>query len=163
MLFLILSLVLALPTNSRHIPVNPSASSDFSRHENEICTIYTHDNEVKLVLTTHSVYMQLSDEKLDEINRDLDEDLQGVEGLGHDIAASIISGIKNLLNEKLSVEIDDIDSVYYKDSELHFDYTGYQWLTFDKIHNGDHIALSDFPREDALKFINAFNIVKESR
>lgn len=163
MLFLLFTLILTIHSESNPVEKSRPAYHSAPYQDDEICRIYTRDQDIKLVLTHQSVFMQLSEETLHRINREMDDDLDEEEGLGENIARAVINGVKDLLDEKISIDIDDIESVYYEAEGLHFEYSSRHWLTFDEIHTGDDIALNQFTREDAEKFIDAFYQVKGRR
>lgn len=163
MLYLLITLIFTAPFEGTPVNNGLNVHRSVHSHNDEICRIYTRDHDIKLVLTQKTVFMQLSEETLHRINREMDDDLDDEEGMGKDIARAIINGVKDLLDEKISFDIDDIESVSYHDDGLHFEYSGQHWLTFDEIHTGDSIALDEFDREDAEKFIDAFYREKNRR
>jgi len=123
------------------------------------------DNEsggVSLILTNSHVFMQLSQNTLDEIKQEFEDQRQEQEDsqLATNIKNMVLDKVEELLQNRIEYAIEDVERIHWEDGELVFDVTKASFLSFDDVMVDGDMALETFSERDALAFIEAFERVK---
>lgn len=124
-------------------------------------TIRTKDNNIVLGINDSTVYMQLSKEMLNQVNRSLVKDSNDKDDWAVKFSNFVKSHVKNLVNSGLEYRISDINSVAYRDNGLVFDYRHKHFLSFERINDQGGPALKSFSKQDAEAFIAHFDAIKD--
>ena len=140
--------------NISNVWSNANGSYNFS--------IHTNDDKVILGINDSTVYMQLSKEMLNHMNRDLSNDTnKSQDDWAGEFSNFVKSHVRELINRKLEYNLEDIKSVTYDDGGLVFDYKHKHLFSFERIIDEDKPALKCFNRQDAESFITHFNALKK--
>jgi len=120
--------------------------------------------EVTLSLTHDYVSMRLSEETLQEINHDLDEAREEASGsrIASQITNTILDHVENLLSRQLRYPIENIDRIIWDDGEMVFTLNSGD-EAWDTIWIGSESVLETFDEDDALVFIEAFEMLKGAK
>lgn len=123
-----------------------------------IISISNEDAEVDLVLTTESVYMQLSAEKLAEIKAEFADERAEEEdnALASTIKNVVLDSVEKFLEERIEYSLEEIESIYWDDGEIVIEVEDENFVSFDDVHVDDGEVLETFGEDDALEFIEAF-------
>ena len=121
-------------------------------------SISNEDGEVDLVLTTESVYMQLSAETLAEIKAEFNDERAEEEdnALASTIKNVILDNVEKFLQERIEYPLEEIESIYWDDGELVIEVDDENFISFDDVEGDDGNILETFDEDDALEFIEAF-------
>lgn len=130
-----------------------------------VMIITNQTGEVDLVLTTASVAMKLSDEKLEEIELQFEEERESGEetGLAANFKSFVLDSVEKLLNQQLIYPLDAINEMSWKDGEIVIDVEGEGFVSFSEVSVDGDMALETFHEEDALAFIAAFEKLRDAR
>jgi hypothetical protein len=133
--------------------------------ETPVMAIDNESGEVSLILTSSHVFMQLSQDTLDEIKQEFeDQRLEQEESqLAENIKNLVLDKVEELLQNRIEYSIEDINRIKWVDGELVFDVTRASFLSFDDVMVDGDMALETFSEQDALAFIEAFERVKAQR
>ena len=106
----------------------------------EVYRITNEDDVVDLVLTTESVYMELSEKVLAEVKEELDE--ERAEGATNTLAGGIkdfvLNGVEKMIQTKIEYQIDEVYEIRWDDGEMIFVVDDNGFLSFDEIEiDGD--------------------------
>ena len=129
----------------------------------EVYRITNEDDVVDLVLTTESVYMELSEKVLAEVKEELDEERAEEEtnALAGGIKDFVLNGVEKMVQTKIEYQIDEVHEIRWDDGEMILVVDDNGFLSFDEIEiDGDRPVLETFRRDDALEFIAEFQRVK---
>lgn len=131
-----------------------------------LLTITSTNDGVELVLTDTSVSMKLSDTILQQVQREMQQDLQNDRdvqkgGLAARFAHFVTTAVEGLLHHTIEYSIRDIASVAYRDGELVFTYGKKQALSFETVNVDGKPVLKSFAEADARAFAQRFAEVKE--
>lgn len=127
-----------------------------------VISISNNENEVDLVLTTESLYLQLSAEKLAEIQAEFDDERADEEdnALASAIKNMVLDNVEKFLEERIEYSLDEIDSMYWDDGEIVIEVEEENFISFDDVHGDDGNILETFDEEHALEFIEAFEKIR---
>ncbi len=129
----------------------------------EVYRITNKEDAVDLVLTTESVYMELSEKVLAEVKEELDEERAEEEtnALAGGIKDFVLNGVEKMIQTKIEYQIDEVHEIRWDDGEMIFVVDDNGFLSFDELEiDGDRPVLETFRRDDALEFIAEFQRVK---
>lgn len=125
-------------------------------------SILSRGGEVKLGLTDEAVYVRLSDEVLSDVDAEMKEEVEDLDGLGARIASAVTEGVSKGLRSRISWGVDDIRDIRWEDDRLVFEFE-------DGRHGPDRVQVDGedfqeaFSEDDGRAFIDAFREVKEGR
>ena len=127
-----------------------------------VISISNNENEVDLVLTTESLYLQLSAEKLAEIQAEFDDERADEEdnALASTIKNMVLDNVEKFLQERIEYSLDEIESMYWDDGEIVIEVEDENFISFDDVHGDDGNILATFDEEHALEFIEAFEKIR---
>ena len=127
-----------------------------------VISISNNENEVDLVLTTESLYLQLSAEKLAEIQAEFDDERADEEdnALASAIKNMVLDNVEKFLQERIEYSLDEIESIYWDDGEIVIEVEEENFISFDDVHGDDGNILETFDEEHALEFIEAFEKIR---
>ncbi|MCZ6686417.1 MAG: hypothetical protein O7C69_01805 [Gammaproteobacteria bacterium] len=127
-----------------------------------VISISNNKNEVDLVLTTESLYLQLSAEKLAEIQAEFDDERADEEdnALASAIKNMVLDNVEKFLQERIEYSLDEIESMYWDDGEIVIEVEDENFISFDDVHGDDGNILETFDEEHALEFIEAFEKIR---
>ncbi|HTM57131.1 MAG TPA: hypothetical protein VL123_01820 [Candidatus Udaeobacter sp.] len=115
--------------------------------------IMNRNDKVALLITDHTVAMQLSDRvlhRLDRKFRDEEEDDDG--GIGHVIKTAVFTSVRSVLNHSAECEIRDISNADYRDGELILtSRNGHRIFGHPDVDDQD--VMRDFSPADARAFV----------
>ncbi len=129
----------------------------------EVHRITNDEEAVDLVLTTESVYMELSDKLLAEVKEGLDEERAEEEtsALAGGIKDFVLNGVEKMIQTKIEYDLDEVHEIRWDNGEMIFVVDQGGFLSFDEIEvDDDRPVLETFRRDDALEFIAEFQRVK---
>ena len=140
---------------------DPGRAADGSDVE-IIKSISNEDNEVDLILTAESVYMQLSAEKLAEIQAEFDDERAEEEdnALANAIKNVVLDNVEKFLQERIEYSLEEIESIYWDDGEIVIEVENENIISFDDVSVDDGNILETFDEDDALEFIEAFEKIR---
>lgn len=132
----------------------------------EIYSINTQSEpHMELVLTHTHVLMRLSDEAVEEIQKQLDSEKENEEPFSwvQGIKNFVLNSVDKLIHKSIEYPLHDIESLNYEDGTLHFEYAREHLLRFDSVslHDEDKSILQDFLPEEASLFVDKFRSAKE--
>ncbi len=139
------------------------ADSSFASSDAEVIKrISNLENEIDLVLTSESVYMQLSEEKLGEIKEEFADERAEEEdnALANTIKNVVLDNIEKLLQERIEYPIEEVNAMYWDDGEIIIEVEDENFISFNDISVDHGDALESFAEDDALEFIAAFESLK---
>ncbi len=127
-----------------------------------VISISNDEDEVDLVLTTESVYLQLSAEKLAEIKAEFDDERADEEdnALASAIKNVVLDNVEKFLQERIEYPLDEIESMYWDDGEIVIEVEDENFFSFDDIQGDDGNILETFDEVDALEFIAAYEKIR---
>lgn len=130
-----------------------------------LLTITSTDGGVELILTDTSVSMKLSDTILQQVQREMQQNLQNDRdvqkgGLAARFAHFVTTAVEGLLHHTIEYSIRDIASVAYQDGGLVFIYGKKQMLSFETVNVDGKPALKSFAEADSRAFVQRFADVK---
>jgi hypothetical protein len=130
-----------------------------------LLTITSTHGGVEFILTDTSVSMKLSDTILQQVQREMQQDLQNDRdvqkgGLAARFAHFVTSAVEGLLHHTIEYSIRDIASVAYQDGGLVFIYGKKQMLSFETVNVDGKPVLKSFAVADARAFVQRFADVK---
>ncbi|GBF31284.1 hypothetical protein MnTg04_01244 [bacterium MnTg04] len=127
-----------------------------------VISISNKENEVDLVLTTESLYLQLSAEKLAEIQAEFDDERADEEdnALASAIKNMVLDNVEKFLQERIEYSLDEIESMYWDDGKIVIEVEEENFISFDDVHGDDGDILETFDEEHALEFIEAFEKIR---
>jgi hypothetical protein len=133
------------------------------RHDTRLarCVITTRDGKVDLLLTPSAVAFQLSDRKMDSIERELrDEQNSDVDNaLASAIKTAVLAGVRVLLKHSAECSIRDLRDVDYRNGALVFlSSEGDQ--VFGDLEENDGDLMASFPESQARAFVHEFRRLK---
>jgi len=136
-----------------------------ARDDTRVMAIDNESGEVTLVLTASHVFMQLSEEKLEEIREEFrkEREQSGGSGLAESIKDMVLDKVEYVLSHRIEYAVEDINRVSWVDGELIFDVEKGSFLSFEDVKVDGDMALETFSEADALAFIEAFERVKSGR
>ena len=133
-----------------------------AEHFEEIMRINNDGNEVDLVLTNGSVYMQLSKEKFDEIKGEFEDERSEKEdsAFANSIKSMVLNTVEKMLQKKIEYPLDEVNSISWDDGELIIDVAHRKFFDFTEIDTDDGDVMETFEQDDALAFIDAYEKAK---
>ncbi len=136
--------------------------ADRSADAEIVISIRNDEDEVDLVLTTESVYLQLSAEKLAEIKAEFDDERADEEdnALASAIKNVVLDNIENFLQKRIEYPLDEIESMYWDDGEIVIEVEDENFFSFDDVQGDDGNILETFDEVDALEFIAAYEKIR---
>ena len=133
------------------------------RHDTHLAryVVTSRDGKVDLLLTPTAVAFQLSDRKMNSIERELrDEQNEDADNsFGDAIKAAVLAGVRVLLKHSAECPVRDIRDVDYRDGELVF-VTPDGDRVFDGLEVNDGEVLGSFPEREARAFVREFRRLK---
>lgn len=136
--------------------------ADNSTDAEIVISIRNDDDEVDLVLTAESVYLQLSAEKLAEIKAEFDDERADEEdnALASAIKSVVLDNVEKFLEMRIEYPLEEIESMYWDDGEIVIEVEDEHFISFDDVHGDDGNILETFDEGDALEFIEAFEKIR---
>lgn len=133
------------------------------RHDSRLAryVITSRDGKVDLLLTPTVVAFQLSDRKMDSIERELrdEENSDDDNPLGSAIKTAVLAGVRVLLKHSAECSIQDLRDVDFRDGGLVFvSRDGDQVFAQLEDNKGD--LLASFPDNQARAFVREFHRLK---
>ena len=127
-----------------------------------VISISNHDNEVDLVLTAESLYLQLSAEKLAEIKAEFDDERADEEdnALASAIKSVVLDNVEKFLLQRIEYPLEEIESMYWDDGEIVIEVEEENFISFDDVQGDGGNILETFDEEHALEFIEAFEKIR---
>jgi hypothetical protein len=141
-------------------PVEWGARHDLARAR---FAILTEDRAAALVLTRDLVAVQLSDQTLRKLDREIarEKDQDEEDGLiAQVIKSAVLGSVRTLLDHSLECPIEDLRDVRYRDGRLIL-ITEDGDRVFEDLNINDHEVLEGFSEHDALAFVREFRRAKE--
>lgn len=128
-------------------------------------SITSTDNNVDLVLTTRSVYMQLSEKMLEEIQDEIADERADDEGseLGNTIKNAVLENVESMLAKRIEYPLEEVNAIYWKKGAIVIDVEDENFISFDDVEIDDDPALESFRESDARDLINAFDRLKDEK
>jgi len=124
--------------------------------------ILTEDRAAALVLTRDLVAVQLSDQTLRKLDREIarEKDQDEEDGLiAQVIKSAVLGSVRALLDHSLECAIEDLRDVRYRDGRLIL-ITEDGDRIFEGLNIDDHEVLEGFSEHDALAFVQEFRRAK---
>ncbi len=115
-------------------------------------------DEVVLGMTESKVYMIISDQLKEQMNKDLERAyINDLQSFNDSNGLFIIGTYQPLLDTKIEYHRNDIHDIYLKDGTIHFEYNTLHSVLFSDIYssNGKN-ALSNFSKKDLENFVKHF-------
>lgn len=136
--------------------------ADRSADAEIVISIRNDEDEVDLVLTSESVYLQLSAEKLAEIKAEFDDERADEEdnALASAIKNVVLDNVENFLHKRIEYPLDEIESMYWDDGEIVIEVEDENFFSFDDVQGDDGNILETFDEVDALEFIAAYEKIR---
>jgi hypothetical protein len=130
--------------------------------------ITTVDGSVALGFDDRRVWMRISDEVADQVERSFQSKAKRRgKSLGDRIAKSILAQTSGELDARLRTpieyDIDEIDDVRWESGRLHFEYRRRHTRTFEGVQVGHEPALESFDETEAREFAARLREMKERR
>jgi hypothetical protein len=140
------------------------AKTDWSDAET-VMVITNRTGEIDLVLSEESLAMKLSDQKLEEIESEFEDERESGDetGLAADFKTFVLDSVEKMLNQQLIYPLDAINAMNWQDGEIVIDVEGEGFISFSEVSVDGDMALETFREEDALAFIAAFEKLKNAR
>lgn len=159
---IVLAFFLAACSQNNDTAREDHGEADRSADAEIVISIRNDEDEVDLVLTTESIYLQLSAEKLAEIKAEFDDERAEEEdnALASAIKNVVLDNVEKFLQERIEYPLDKIESMYWNDGEIVIEVEDENFLSFDDIHGDDGSILETFDEDDALGFIAAFEKIR---
>jgi hypothetical protein len=133
------------------------------RHDTRLAryVITSRDGKVDLLLTPTAVAFQLSDRKMESIERELrDEQNEDADNsFGSAIKTAVVAGVRVLLKHSAECSIRDLRDVDYRDGALVF-VTRDGDRVFNQFESDDVDLLAAFPEREARAFVREFRRFK---
>lgn len=132
----------------------------------EVLRIGNRSGEVELVLTTRTLYMQLSEAALAEVDTELEEareSLQEESGLAQSFASFIIDSVGDLLDEAIVYPIDEVERIDWQAGELVVEVADPNLVSFDDVNVDGEPVLATFDEASARQLIAAFERLTSGR
>lgn len=128
-----------------------------------VISIRNDEDEVDLVLTTESVYLQLSAEKLAEIKAEFDDERADEEdnALASAIKNVVLDNVEKFLQQRIEYPLEGIESMYWDNGEIVIEVEDENFFSFDDVQGDDGNILETFDEVDALEFIAAFEKIRD--
>lgn len=128
-------------------------------------SITSTDKNIDLVLTTQSVYMQLSEKMLEQVQGELDKERAKDEdsGIGETIKNAVLDNVANTLSKRIEYPLDEVNSIYWKEGSLVVDVDDEHLISFDDVSVDGEPAMESFKEKDARVLIDAFDRLKDDR
>ena len=142
---------------------NVFASFDTS-HDEVIFEIIDKYEQVRLGITNQTIYMILSENVVENFNLKMSHNYKNEMILFEETGGNFIpSNHSYLSGNKVSIPIDEISGIAFKNGKIDFSYSTYQDIYFEEIisTNGEH-ALQNFYVEDLERFYQEFSKFKSS-
>lgn len=124
----------------------------------EQIVITTREGDVDLGLTDAVLYVRLNPKKVDEIQAEIDQELEGTDGLGRSIAEAVTGVVSDAMQHAVTFPIEDVEAVRYEDGRLEVDLVG-EDDAIDLGRDGEPIGEA-FAPDDAERFVEAFEAIK---
>jgi hypothetical protein len=120
------------------------------------------EGEVDLVLTTESVYLQLSEEMLAEIKAEFDDERAEEEdnALASTIKNVVLDNVEQFLQQRIEYPIEEVEAIYWDDGEIVIEVEDEHFISFDDVDGDDGNVMETFAEDDALEFIEAFEEIR---
>ena len=140
------------------------AKTDWADAET-VMVITNRTGEIDLVLTEESLAMKLSDQKLEEIESEFEDERESGDetGLAADFKTFVLDSVEKMLNQRLIYPLDAINAMNWQNGEIVIDVEGEGFISFSEVSVDGDMALETFREEDALAFIAAFEKLKSAR
>jgi hypothetical protein len=124
-------------------------------------SIITTDNVATLLLTRRVLALQLTEQALSRIGRQIDEDDEKGDGgfIGRMVASVVKSSVRTVLRRSLQISIEDVHSVDYRNGRLEIT-TEDGDRVFDQVEIDDTEVMESFSRRDAEEFVRQFRALK---
>ena len=121
--------------------------------------IETRDGHIRLALTEEEIYLALSENVLEDVERDMAEEDTPREGVGGRIASAVLSGVTQALRSRIAWDLEEVERLEYVDGELRV------WLengrrAWEGVEADGEPMGEQFSRADAERFIAAFEKAK---
>ena len=133
------------------------------RHDSRLArlVITSRDGKVDLLLMPTSVAFQLSDRKMNHIERELrDQENEDEDNpLGDAIKTAVFAGVRVLLKHSADCPVRELRDVDYRDGELVFVTRDGERL-FEHLEVSDHDLVAAFPEREARAFVREFRRLK---
>jgi hypothetical protein len=123
--------------------------------------VTSRDGKVDLLLTPSAVAFQLSDRKMDSLERQLRDEQNEEEDnpIGSAIKTAVLAGVRVLLKHSAECSIQDLRDVDYRDGGLVFvSRDGGQ--VFQQLEDNKGDLLASFPENQARAFVREFRKLK---
>jgi len=130
--------------------------------QDKIIEISDKYSEVKLGLTSSSVYMVISEEIRSKINKNLKERFSKITDSFVDSHGTFIIGdFQPLTSSRIEYNLEDIREITYKNGTINFEYKYHQEVKFEDVIalNGNR-ALSNFEKSDLINFIKHYKNIR---
>ena len=133
------------------------------RHDSRLArfVITSRDGKVDLLLTPSAVAFQLSDRKMDSIERELgDEQNSGEDNtVCSAVKTAVLAGVRVLLKHSAECSIRDLRDVDYRDGGLVFVASDGERV-FEQLEDNEGDLLASFPENQARAFVREFHRLK---
>lgn len=139
-----------------------TAANGHGRAAQIVKSISNDDGEVDLVLTTESVYLQLSEETLAEIKAEFDDERAEEEdnALASTIKNVVLDNVEQFLQQRIEYPIEEVEAIYWDDGEIVIEVEDEHFISFDDVDVDDGNVMETFAEDDALEFIEAFEEIR---
>lgn len=140
-------------------PLEWGARHDLARAR---IVILTEDRAAALVLTCDRVAIQLSDQTLRKLDREIAREKDDEDGgvIADAIKGAILGSVRALLDHSLECPVEDLRDMRYRDGRLIL-ITEDGDRIFEDLNINDHEVLEGFSEHDALAFVREFRRAKE--
>ncbi len=128
----------------------------------EQIVITTRGGEADLGLTDEVLFFRLSEKKRAEVESDMAQETEDLNGLGGSIARAVTGAVADALDFTVRVPIEEVESVRYEDGQLRVETSGDDSFTFDD-EDGDRSLDRQFDPDDARRFVDTFERLKAGR
>ncbi len=130
-----------------------------------VMVITNRTDELELVLTTAGVALKLSEQKLAEIEKELDQERGDGDdsGVAANIKKFVLDSVENMLNQQVAYPLDSVREMRWEDGEIVIEVDGEGFISFREVSVDGDMALETFNEKDALAFIAAFDKLKRGR
>jgi hypothetical protein len=142
--------------NGTFITSNQTEAEIVPRYPNDDAEyhITTKEKSVTLLLSNSAIYLQFTDDYLEEIADDIrgKNESDDSDHFGAVLRSAISSGVQTLLDRAITVPLNEIDKIYYENGRLVIINRDGDEI-FEDAEVDDVLIMEDFSRRDARHFV----------
>ena len=133
-------------TEAEIVPRYPKSDAEYH--------ITTQENSVTLLLTNSAIYLQFTDDYLEKIAEEIRGKSEPDDSthFAAVLRSALSSGVQTLLDRAITVPLDEIEEIYYKNGRLVIVNRNGEDM-FKEAEVEDVLIMEDFSRRDARRFV----------